>query len=134
MHPIRQRGSFAVEFALTLSILLLLTFAIVNLALAVWNYNTLSQASREGARYGSVLGNTDGRYSRARARDLIQQRVEAYAVGLRFDAIEVSWDNGDNAPGSIVTVSASYRFHPVSAMVGSLSIPLRSSASMMISQ
>ena len=57
-----------------------------------------------------------------------------HAVGLRFDTVEVSWDGGDNAPGSIVTVSASYRFHPVSAMLGPLSIPLRSSASMMISQ
>lgn len=129
----RQRGAHAVEFAITLSLLLLLIFAIINLALATWNYNTLAQASREGVRYGSVLGNTDGVYSRERARRLIQRRVEEHAVGLRFDTIEVSWDGGDNAPGSIVTVSASYRFHPVSAMVGSLSIPLRSSASMMIS-
>ena len=96
---VRQRGAFAVEFGLILGLLLLLVFAIANLGLAAWHYNTISHASREGARYGSVLSNSEGRYSREQARALIRARVQEHAVGQRFDAVDVSWESGENAPG-----------------------------------
>lgn len=129
----RQRGAFAVEFAITVGLFLLLVFAIANLGLAAWNYNTMSHASREGVRYGSVLSNSEGRYSREQASALIRARVQVHAVGQRFDAIDISWEGGDNAPGKVVTVTTRYRFYPVTPLFGKLGISLRSSASMMIS-
>ncbi len=129
----RQRGAFAVEFGLILGLLLLMVFAIANLGLAAWNYNTISHASREGVRYASVLSNNEGRYSREQARMLIRARVQEHAVGQRFDAIDVSWESGENAPGKIVTVTTRYRYYPATPLFGTLGIALHSSASMMIS-
>lgn len=129
----RQRGAFAVEFGLILGLLLLLVFAIANLGLVAWNYNSISHASREGVRHASVLSNSEGRYSREQARALIRARVQGHAVGQRFDAIEVSWEDGENAPGKVVTVTTRYVFYPVTPLFGTLGIALHSSASMMIS-
>ena len=129
----RQRGAFAVEFGLILGLLLLMVFAIANLGLAAWNYNTISHASREGVRYGSVLSNSQGAYSREQARALISARVQGHAVGQRFDAIEVRWEDNENAPGKVVTVTTRYLFYPATPLFGKLGIALHSSASMMIS-
>lgn len=129
----RQRGAFAVEFGLVLGLLLLLALAIANLGLAAWNYTTIAHASREGARYGSVLSNSEGRYSREQARALIRARVQDLAVGQRVDAIDISWEDGENAQGKVVTVTTRYRFQPVTPLFGKRGIALHSSASMMIS-
>lgn len=47
-------GQDLVEFALILPLLLMLTFGIVDLARVVMTYNTLSNAAREGTRYGII--------------------------------------------------------------------------------
>lgn len=50
----KQRGQELVEFALILPLLLLLMVGIFEFGYVVFAYNTLSNAVREGARYGSV--------------------------------------------------------------------------------
>ena len=50
----RERGQELVEFALILPLLLLLMVGIFEFGYVVFAYNTLSNAVREGARYGSV--------------------------------------------------------------------------------
>ncbi|MHB1005496.1 MAG: TadE/TadG family type IV pilus assembly protein [Chloroflexota bacterium] len=52
---VRSRGQALVEFALTLPILLLLTVGVIDLSRGVYYFNTLSNAAREGARFGIVL-------------------------------------------------------------------------------
>ncbi len=129
----RQGGAHAVEFALVLTLFLTLVFAIINFALAAWSYSTLSEAAREGARYGSVLGS--GGASTAQAGLRIEERVRAVAVGIPLKALDVrvSWDGGNNDPGSTVVVAASYAFRPAIPFFGRAAFPLSSSASMMIS-
>ena len=52
-----QKGAVAVEFALILPVLVLLLFGIVEFSLLLFNKQILTNASREGARYGIVAGN-----------------------------------------------------------------------------
>lgn len=50
-----ERGNVALEFALVLPVLLLFVGGIIDFGRAYWFKQTLTWASREGARYGSIL-------------------------------------------------------------------------------
>ncbi len=52
----REDGAVAVEFALILPILIVLVFGIIEFGLALYNKEVIANASREGARYGIVIG------------------------------------------------------------------------------
>jgi Flp pilus assembly protein TadG len=49
-----QRGGSAVEFAIVLLVLLLIVFGIIEFGLIFYNQQVITNASREGARYGIV--------------------------------------------------------------------------------
>ncbi len=50
-----QKGAAAVEFALLLPVLMLITFGIIEFGLLMYNQQILTNASREGARAGIVV-------------------------------------------------------------------------------
>jgi hypothetical protein len=50
-----QRGQAAVEFMLTIPIILVLCIGMLDIGWGVFYYNTLSNCAREGARFGIVL-------------------------------------------------------------------------------
>ena len=52
----RQTGSNIVEFALILPLLLVLVSGIVDLGLALYDKAVITNAAREGARFGMVFG------------------------------------------------------------------------------
>jgi Flp pilus assembly protein TadG len=54
----RQRGSTMVEFALTVSLLLLMLFGVVDFGRALYAYHFVDHAAKEAARYGAVHGYT----------------------------------------------------------------------------
>ena len=68
----RQDGQGLVEFAIILPVLLILIFGIMEFSLLLYNQHVITNASREGARYGIV--------SRAPRRSLaeIQAVVDNY--------------------------------------------------------
>ena len=49
-----QKGASAVEFALVLPLLMLITFGIIEFGMFIYNKQVLTNASREGARAGIV--------------------------------------------------------------------------------
>jgi Flp pilus assembly protein TadG len=51
----RQGGQSLVEFALVLPVFLILLFGIVEFGLLLYNQHVITNASREGARYGIVV-------------------------------------------------------------------------------
>lgn len=53
-HPRDDTGASAVEFAMILPLLLLVVFGVINFGFLLAQNATLSNAVREGARYGSV--------------------------------------------------------------------------------
>jgi TadE-like protein len=56
-HPRSQRSQALIEFALISPVLLLLLFGIVDIGRAVFYYDTLSHAAREGARAAVIASN-----------------------------------------------------------------------------
>jgi hypothetical protein len=53
----RERGQDLVEYALILPLLLLLLLGIAQSALVILSYNTISDAARQGARFGVIADN-----------------------------------------------------------------------------
>ena len=60
-HFLREHGQSLVEFALSLTILLILVVGIFDVARALFTYLSMRDAAQEGALYGSIEPfNTDG--------------------------------------------------------------------------
>lgn len=74
-----DRGSAAVEFVLVAPLVLLLTVAVVQLALAVHVRTTLTSAAAEGARAAALAG-ADPTAGVRRAEDLLDQTLSGHAV------------------------------------------------------
>ncbi len=53
-EPDSERGQDALEFALITPLLMLLLLGILEFSLMMFSYNSVSNAAREGARYGTV--------------------------------------------------------------------------------
>ncbi len=53
-RPRRQRGLALVEFAICLTVLITIVFGISEFARAIFQYNTLTKAARDAARYLAV--------------------------------------------------------------------------------
>ena len=75
-----EEGSVIAEFVMVVSLLTMLTLAVMQLALSLHVRNTVLDAAAEGARFAALAGNTapDGTM---RTRDLIGS-----ALGARFSA------------------------------------------------
>lgn len=65
-----QKGAALVEFALVVPLLLLLLFGIVEFSLLVYNKHIITNASREGARYG-ILVTEGNRHSEAEIETVV---------------------------------------------------------------
>lgn len=124
----RERGQELVEFALILPLLLLLMVGIFEFGYVVFAYNTLSNAVREGARYGSVNPPVD-----QAAKDAIIVRASRLTTGLNQDEDVWTWDVDDSVSGR-VSVSVEYEHTPftgfIFAPLGLDTLPLRAASSM----
>ena len=125
-----SRGQTAAEFAIVALPLLAVTFGILMCGIAVYNYNFVCDAARDGVRYAIVRG-SDASPS-ATATD-IKNYVLAEAHGLNSSNLTVSttW-SPDNKPGSLVKVKVTYKFQPLFPM-SNVVLPLTSSSQMVIS-
>jgi Flp pilus assembly protein TadG len=70
-----QKGAALVEFALILIPLVILTFGLIEFGLIMYNQQVITNAAREGARYGIVMTENPGDIS----MDMIEQVVREYA-------------------------------------------------------
>ncbi len=126
-----ESGAAMVEFAFVLPVLLSLILGVMEIGRALYAYQTLDHAVREGARFAIVRGSESA--NTASAQD-IQDRVEASAVLDASDlTVSVSFQP-DNNPGSVVTIQASYDFEFLFFKFPTDPIILDRSASMVIMQ
>lgn len=75
-----DRGAAAVEFALVLPILVVLVFGVVDFGRALFAYNYLTSAVREGGRFAAVQGS-------ASAQAAVQARMVDYLGQLNSLAL-----------------------------------------------
>lgn len=56
----RDRGASLIEFALVAPLLFLLIFGVIEFARVIHGFSTVWSVAREGARYATTVGDTDG--------------------------------------------------------------------------
>ena len=132
----REGGQSLVEFSLVSLVFFLLIFGTIDVGRAVWNYNTLAQATREGTRYAIVHGanSSDPSGPASDNDDKIEEVVEKFASGLNLAELDVAvaWPNGTNSDGNPVTVTSQYTYQPIFNFLGILSFTMSSSSTMNI--
>jgi Flp pilus assembly protein TadG len=95
----RRRGQSTLELALTLPLLMLLVLGIVDFSRVFIAANTLAQASREGARWGSLNWNDQtGICSKV--------TTSASAAGVSVPAADISISYIDGTDGTTVFATA----------------------------
>lgn len=133
----RRRGSTLVEAALIMPIVLLFLIGALDVGRAVWSYNVIAEAAREGGRYAIVHGALASTKAGPSDNDAdVEQVVRRYCVGVDPSRITVRsrWTNTDNSRGSTVRVQAEYQYVPVvAAIAGRGSVRMSSTSQMMIS-
>ena len=120
-----QHGQSVVEMALLLPAFLLLVLGMLDLGRAVYTYNVLSNAVRDGCRVAIVDSNTNAAVIQA-------VRQSAVAVNLSPANVTIS---GARTPGSTVTVSALFVFQPVTPLIQGIvgtAIQLRAQSAMVV--
>lgn len=116
----REQGQTLVEFALTLTITLMLILGLIDFSRAVYTASVVQWAAQQGARTGTVdLGQVqEAVESRLSLLDLANLNLQAPVVA-------------DN----IVTVQVEYRFFFITPLISPFApegIPMRGEASMLI--
>ncbi len=121
------RGQAMLEFALALPVFLLSMLIILDFGRAVWHYNSISSAVREGARYAIVRSHTDAQ---------IRAHVKWAARGVDLsDSDIVIGPPVSRTPRRPVTVAISYSFRPITPLISRLagdSLTLTASSRMLV--
>jgi hypothetical protein len=105
-----------VECAITLTVLLMLTVAVLDAGRAIWEFNTVSYLARDGARYGTVHTSADTQaYVRSRCGSMLSNPCPA---APNFTVSVTSATCGTTPTPVIVTVSD--RFQAVTPLLANL--------------
>jgi Flp pilus assembly protein TadG len=114
------KGQSLVEFVLILPILMFIVFGVVDFGLGIRSYISLTNATREGARFAAV-GNPAGSYPSncdGSNNTTVIGRVCVAIDGLKLSDVQtvsVTYPNGQ-ASGNSVVVAATYGYHFVSPL------------------
>jgi Flp pilus assembly protein TadG len=117
-----RRATTVPELAMVLPIVLVFLFGTLDFAQVMYAYGTVSEAARVGARYAMVHGYNSAAPVGPTANDAtVASTVQTAALALNASQLTItsSWGAGDNAAGSPVTVTASYKVYlSVAGLVG----------------
>jgi Flp pilus assembly protein TadG len=123
-----ERGQGLVEFALVLPVLLLIMLGLFDFGRAIYAFNTVSNAAREGARVAIVnQGQAGGVYVAA-----TEAARQATALGLDASdpaQVQVAFPDAlGTCVGCRAQVTVTYQFSPITPVIGTLigQIPLAS--------
>ena len=106
MYLKREDGAAAVEFAILLPILIVILFGTIEFGLILYDQEVITNASREGARYGIVIGSPRPTTSQ------IQNVVNTYLTnsGLHAGNATTKVTGAQGTSGSNLTVSVSFPY------------------------
>lgn len=118
----RRAGTSVVEMTLVLPLLLLLVFGIGEFSIAFTQWQTITNAAREGARIGVVFRGPTCTPATVQAE--IQQTVDAYVVasGLTTGAVTTTSTGACAGSGTPLSVQAAtpYDFRMLPGLAGLL--------------
>jgi Flp pilus assembly protein TadG len=144
-----DEGSALVEMAVVSSLLFSMLFGIIELSLALYTYNYVSDAAREGSRYAIVRGSscsvlTNCNVTSAQIQTYVQNlgypgmnaaNTTVTTTWLSPSAAPVTWTacgSTCNAPGDAVQVKVTYSFKLSIPFVPSSTLSLHSTSMMVI--
>jgi len=142
-HAKHEGGQDLIEAALVMPVLLLIILGIMEFGIIVWNYNAISNAAREGARYGIVRPDTDGNGTCDAPGGSDSILAVACRMTAGLDASRVTVETSDDCTDSgllgCITITVSYDAQFISAPIiravgGDPVVHLRSSATMDLEQ
>ena len=110
----RHKAQALVEFAVSVSVFMLLVLGTFDLARAYMAYTVVSNAAREASRYGAAHIGESGWTAAA------LQAGSTMAVGLDASALNLNVTTQQLDALTYITVSGTYRFHSVIPFVGAL--------------
>lgn len=121
-----NRGQNLIEMALLLPVLLLLLAGMVDLGRGFHAYIVITNAAREGARYGSMHP--------TESADIQQHAInEAAGSGVDLGPGNVQINAPDPSSGNPIRVTVTYDLSLITGLIaGGHSIPIQSSAEMII--
>lgn len=117
-----SRGQSLIEFVLMMPILMIMIFGIIDFGMGLRSYISLTNATREGARFAAV-GNPAGAYptdcdGTTSTSSIGRVCVTMEGLGLsNLNSVSVSYPNG-NAPGNSVIVAADYTYNFITPLGG----------------
>ena len=106
MKKLNERGVVAAEFAILLPVLLLIVFGTMEFGMMMYGREVVTNATREGARYGIVA-----QAPPVTSGQMIAQATN-YLTGTGVSAASVTFSSPAccGATGTPVTVAATYRY------------------------
>lgn len=143
-----ENGMTLVEMAVTLPILFAFLFCFMELSLAFYSYNMISETAREGSRYAMVHGASCPTSANPTCKATAAQ-VDAYVLGIGWANLAggtmtvcVYYNNnacntnpsGSEAVGNPVKVTVTYVFPITMPYVPTNSLTMRSTSQMTIIQ
>ena len=109
----RRRGATVIEFSLVFILFITMVAGVFELGRAIWAYNTLMHAAKQGVRYAMVHG---ARNPIPSGGTTVENYTKSQAVGLAPSSVNAVVNYyPDNKPGSKVKVSASHTLNFVVA-------------------
>jgi len=127
-----QSGAVAVEYALTVPILLMFFVGIIETGRVVYADTTLAAATRDGTRYAIVRG---AEHPSPATAAQIADYVRSKATALDTDVLTVTvLHTPDNSPGSVVTLQTTYAFRFLLPPFSGEPVSLTSTSRMVISR
>jgi Flp pilus assembly protein TadG len=128
------RGQALVEFALIVPVFMLIGFGIFDFGFAFDSSLTISNAAREGARYGATDPNTTNITNRVRlvAGRLNDSNLTVTVSCKTAAGAACSGGMAGAVSGTTVVVSVSYPYRMITPIVFGTTIPLNSTAQMRV--
>ena len=137
-----ERGQALVEFALVGIALALLVLGLLDVGRAVWNYNTLAHATREGTRNAMVHGADSSDpwgpgsayFTPPNTDTKVRETVESFSSGMDTSqlTVEAEWLDGTNEAGTRIKVTSHYSYDPIFDVFGIASFTMSNSSTMEI--
>ncbi len=133
----RDEGQDLVEFALLAPLLFLLLFGILEFGVAVWRYNTVSVAAREGARAAVVYylpgGNAERETRAVQAACDYASSVGMAEITATAKVYTTTFTAGElPAPVLMIGVTTTYTYTGMVPLFPGLSIPMQSQSHMIV--
>ena len=119
----RRRGQALVEFALVIPIFLLILVGLFDLGSAVFSYNSVTNAAREGARLGIVNQDTALIKQRATAQVAVAEVADPSVTTAFYRDPALTTTCSSIAVNCMVSVTFQTTYRPITPIISSFLFP-----------